>query len=120
MATQQKVLRGTMVGGGILVLLGLVTGLVPLALVGGVGMGLSLRKRTFIKKKKKKKQQPPPQQLLQQEPGQQKKSKFSFFKRKKQLKEQPQSKQQPLINPNPPTDLYSGKIDGTNVFYPSY
>ena len=72
MGIKQKLLVGTLVGGTACVLVGSLIVFPPMIIIGGVAVGLSLRKRLLFKKKKK-----------QQKP--QKKSKFkNIFKRKQQ------------------------------------
>ena len=56
MGVKQKVLAGTLVSSTIVVLVGSLLVFPPMIIIGGVGIGLSLRKRLFFKKKKNKKQ----------------------------------------------------------------
>ena len=93
MGMKQKIYAGTMLGSTGLILIGTFTGMIPLAIIGGIGIGLSCRKRMFFKKKKPKKE---------------KKEKKSFFRRRNT-----EPKRQPLINEPGADNHYSGKIDGT-------
>ena len=65
MGIKQKILAGTAVSSSIIIVVGILIVNPPIIAIGGIGLGLSIRKRLFFKKKKKKTEQI---QLL--EPGQ--------------------------------------------------
>jgi len=82
MDIKQKILVGILVGSSTTILVGTIFVFPPMIIIGGIGVGLSLRKRLFFKKKKKKEQKSrfknpfkrkPKQQphVIRLEPGQQ-------------------------------------------------
>jgi len=109
MGIKQKLLVGTLVGGSTCILIGSLVMFPPMIIVGGVAVGLSLRKRLLFKKKKKPKKE---------EKKEEKKEKKSFFRRKKKPEMEPGQAphEQPFISKTLPKDLYSGKIDGRSYF----
>lgn len=61
---KQKVLVGTLVASTAAILVGTILVFPPVIIAGGVGVGLSLRKRLFFKKKKKKQPKQPKSKKL--------------------------------------------------------
>ena len=68
MGIKQKILVGTLVASTVTVLVGSIIVAPPVIIIGGIGIGLSLRKRLLFEKKKKKKN--PIEQNHVMEPGQ--------------------------------------------------
>ena len=107
MGIKQKLLVGSLVGGTTCILIGSLLVFPPMIIVGGVAVGLSLRKRLLFKKKKPKKEE--------------KKEKKSFFRRNKKPKPALEpGQQEQFIKKAKPGQLTTGKIDGTSIFYPAY
>lgn len=71
MKTKQKILVGTLTGSTAIVLIGTIIVFPPMIIIGGIGIGLSLRKRLFFKKKKqviKKELMVDKKQVIKKEP----------------------------------------------------
>ena len=98
MGVKQKVLVGTLVGGTACVLVGSLLVFPPMIIIGGIAVGLSLRKRLLFKKKKPKKEE---RKKTEPEPGQ-------------------APEQEQFIKKAKSGQLTTGKIDGTSIFYPAY